>query len=155
MNRWLALGLFIVAAFAAAAVGGVATGSSVTTWYLTINKPSWNPPGWVFGPVWSALYLMMAVAAWRVWLRRTEPGAPLTLRLWFVQLGLNLLWSVLFFGLRRPDLALLEIVLLWSVLAVLQFRLARFDRPAALLWVLYLAWVSFATFLNFTLWRLN
>ena len=155
MHRWLALVLFIVAAFAAAAVGGVATGSSVTTWYLTINKPSWNPPGWVFGPVWSALYLMMAVAAWRVWLRRTEPGAPLTLRLWFVQLGLNLLWSVLFFGLRRPDLALLEIVLLWSVLAVLQFRLARFDRPAALLWAPYLAWVSFATFLNFTLWRLT
>ena len=155
MNRWLALVLFIIAAFTAAAVGGLATGSSVTTWYLTINKPSWNPPGWVFGPVWSALYLMMAVAAWRVWLKRAEPGATLTLRLWFVQLGLNLLWSVLFFGLRRPDLALLEIVLLWSVLAVLQFRLARFDRPAALLWAPYLAWVSFATFLNFTLWRLN
>jgi tryptophan-rich sensory protein len=85
----------------------------------------------------------------------TEPGATLTLRLWFVQLGLNLLWSVLFFGLRRPDLALIEILLLWLVLVVLQFRLARLDRPAALLWAPYLAWVSFATFLNFTLWRLN
>jgi tryptophan-rich sensory protein len=155
MNRWLALGLFIVAAFAAAAIGGLATGSSVTTWYLTINKPSWNPPGWLFGPVWSALYLMMALAAWRVWLKRALPGAALTLRLWFIQLALNLLWSVLFFGLRRPDLALVEITLLWSTLALLQFRLARFDRPAALLWVPYLAWVSFATFLNFTLWRLN
>jgi tryptophan-rich sensory protein len=98
---------------------------------------------------------MMAVAAWRVWLKRTEPDAKLTLRLWFVQLGLNLLWSVLFFGLRRPDLALIEILLLWLVLVVLQFRLARLDRPAALLWAPYLAWVSFATFLNFTLWRLN
>lgn len=155
MHRWLALALFILAAFSAAALGGLATGSSVTTWFITLNKPAWNPPSWLFGPVWTVLYLAMSVAAWRVWLRRADPGARLILTLWFVQLALNLLWSVLFFGLRRPDLALVEIAVLWTTLAILQFRLARFDRPAALLWSPYLAWVSFAAFLNFTLWRLN
>lgn len=156
MNRWLALVLFIVAAFATSAIGGLATASSVTAWYPTLNKPSWNPPAWIFGPVWSLLYVAMSVAAWRVWLvRAAAPGAGWTLRLWFAQLLLNALWSVLFFGLRSTGAAVIEIVPLWALLVALQFRLARTDRVAALLWAPYLAWVSFAVFLNFTVWRLN
>lgn len=156
MNRWLALVLFIIAAFATSAIGGLATASSVGTWYPTLNKPSWNPPAWIFGPVWSLLYIAMSVAAWRVWLvRATAPGAGWTLRLWFAQLLLNALWSVLFFGLRSPGAAVIEIVPLWYLLVALQIRLARTDRVAAFLWAPYLAWVSFAAFLNFTIWRLN
>jgi tryptophan-rich sensory protein len=156
VNRWLVLVLFIVAAFATSAIGGLATASSVGTWYPTLNKPSWNPPAWIFGPVWSLLYVAMSVAAWRVWLiRTTAPGAGWTLRLWFAQLLLNALWSVLFFGLRSPGAAVIEIVPLWALLVALQFRLARADRVAAFLWAPYLSWVSFAAFLNFTIWRLN
>lgn len=156
MNRWLALVLFIVAAFATSAIGGFATASSVSTWYPTLNKPTWNPPAWVFGPVWTLLYVAMSVAAWRVWLvRATAAGAGGTLRLWFAQLLLNALWSVLFFGLRSPGAAVVEIIPLWALIVVLQLRLARTDRVAALCWAPYLAWVSFAAFLNFTIWRLN
>ncbi len=75
MNRWIALVLFLLAAFGAAAIGGLATGSSVSNWYLPLNKPSWNPPGWVFGPAWTLLYILMSIAVWRVWQNRTEPGA--------------------------------------------------------------------------------
>ncbi len=155
MNRWLSLALFVLAAFSAAALGGWATGSGVSTWYLTLNKPAWNPPGWIFSPVWTVLYAVMAVAAWRVWLVRAQPGAGLVLRVWFAQLALNALWSLLFFGLRSPGAALVEIVIFWAVLLWLQLRLPRYDRFAALLWAPYLAWVSFASFLNFTIWRLN
>jgi len=155
MNRWLALVFFVFTAFAASAIGGFATTSSVTTWYPTLVKPAWNPPSWLFAPVWSALYLMMAVSAWRIWQRRSAPGAGFALRLWFAQLALNTLWSVLFFGARNPGAALAEIVVLWLLLAALQLRFARLDRVAALLWAPYFAWVSFAAVLNFTIWRLN
>ena len=97
----------------------------------------------------------MSVAAWRVWLRRESPGAPGTLRLFLVSLGLNALWSVLFFGWHRPGVALLEILLLWGTLVALQFRFARLDPVAGWLWAPYLAWVSFATVLNAAIWRLN
>jgi benzodiazapine receptor len=155
MHRWLALAFFIVAAFVIAALGGWATASSVTTWYPTLIKPSWNPPSWLFGPVWSLLYLLMAIAAWRVWQRRNQPGAALVLRMWFVQLALNALWSLLFFGLHNPGAALVEIVLLWLVLAWLQLQFFRQDRLAALLWAPYLVWVTFAAGLNFAIWQLN
>jgi tryptophan-rich sensory protein len=102
VNRWLALTLFIGIAFAASAIGALTTTSSVTTWYPTIAKPSWNPPNWVFAPVWSMLYLFMAIAAWRVWLRRAESGAGSTIVLWFAQLFLNVVWSLLFFGAHNP-----------------------------------------------------
>lgn len=155
MNRWLALFLFILAAFAAAAIGGSATATSVSDWYLTLEKPPWNPPSWVFGPAWTLLYILMSVAAWRVWLRRDQPGAKLTLQLHGAQLVLNAMWSILFFGMRRPDLALLDILALLALLVVMQMRLARTDIKAAWLWAPYLAWVTFATTLNKAIWLLN
>ena len=157
MSRWLALVLFLLAAFAAATIGGVATATSVQTWYPTLAKPPWNPPSWVFGPAWTLLYGLMSVAAWRVWVRRAELGAKATtvLRLHGLQLVLNALWSLLFFGLQRPDLALIEIVGLWTILAIIQLQLKTLDRLAAWLWGPYLGWVSFATTLNLAIWYLN
>lgn len=155
MNRWLALCLFLLAAFAASAIGGYATFESVRTWYPTLAKPAWNPPSWLFGPVWTLLYIMMSVAAWRIWLRRELSGASAALRLYFVSLALNALWSVLFFGLHRPGWALGEVVLFWACLVALQFRFRRLDPVAGWLWAPYLAWVTFATGLNATIWWLN
>jgi translocator protein len=154
-RRWPALLLFIAITFGAAGIGGLATNSSVGTWYPTLTKPSWNPPSWVFGPVWSTLYVMMAVAAWRVSARTEHPGRRSALVWFFVQLALNALWSCLFFGLRNPGLAFAEVLVLWTTLVVVLIKFARIDRLAAILWVPYLAWVSFASVLNGTVWWLN
>ncbi len=156
-NRKLgALPAFIIVSFLAAALGSAATTSSITTWYPTIIKPSWNPPNWVFAPVWTTLYLLMSIAAWRAWrVSATPAAATKTLWLYGAQLVLNALWSVLFFTLHRPGLALIEIILFLALLITLQVRFARTDRLAALLWSPYVAWVSFATFLNGTIWWLN
>ncbi len=124
-------------------------------WYAQLSKPAWNPPNWIFGPVWTALYLMMAVAAWRIWRLGGFGGQRRPLILFFIQLALNAAWSPLFFGLKEPGLAFAEILVLWLaiVLTIAAFR--RADRLAAGLLVPYLAWVSFASVLNFTLWRMN
>jgi tryptophan-rich sensory protein len=134
----------------AAALGGAATASSVDTWYPELAKPAWTPPGWIFGPVWTVLYLMMGTASWLVWRERPRARALVdrALALYAAQLALNVLWSVVFFGLRRPGWAVAEIALLW--LAILATLLAfRRVRPAAA-WLLvpYLAWTTFAAALN-------
>ena len=124
-------------------------------WYAGLAKPAWNPPGWLFGPVWTLLYAMMAVAAWRVWRRGGWARQKTALVLFVVQWALNALWTPLFFGLHRPGWALVEIlVLLIAILATLR-AFWRVDRPAGLLLLPYAAWVSFATVLNWTIWRLN
>jgi tryptophan-rich sensory protein len=150
----LALVGFIAAALVAGGIGSAATIANVRAWYPTLHKPAWNPPNWLFAPVWTLLYVLMGVAIWRVW-RRHGPAARPLCAAYFVQLALNALWSVLFFGLQRPDWALADIVLLWGVLVWLQFNLARRDRAAGLLWAPYLLWVSFATALNWAIVRLN
>jgi translocator protein len=151
----LGLVCFLVVVFAAAALGSVATSSSVRDWYVALEKPSWNPPAWLFGPVWTTLYVMMAVAAWSVWRERGWRGARGALALFGVQLGLNSLWSVLFFGLRAPGLALVEILLMWGAILATLVAFWRVRPLAGALLVPYLAWVSFAAVLNAVLWRLN
>ncbi len=146
---------FLAASFTAAAIGGLTTADNVRTWYPEINKPSWNPPSWLFGPVWTVLYVFMSIAAWRIWRLRESADATIALRLFFVQLVLNALWSLIFFGLHSPGWAFIEIVILWGLLANLQGRFWRLDRFAGCLWAPYLAWVSFATILNATIWWLN
>jgi len=155
MRTWLSLSGFMAAAFMACVVGGFFTATSVGTWYQTLRKPAWNPPGWVFGPVWTMLYVLMAVAAWRVWPLRQQSGVPVVIIGFFVQLVLNVAWSACFFGLRKPGAALGEIVLLWLLLAWLLWRFWVLDRWAGVLWAPYVIWVSFATGLNFAIWRLN
>lgn len=154
-RAWLALIGLLLASFTASAIGGLATAANVRSWYPTLTKPEWNPPAWVFGPVWTLLYILMAVAAWRIWRRREVPGARAALLGHGLQLVLNAGWSLLFFGLRNPGAALVEIVMLWFLLAWLFVRFRRIDPIAGWLWLPYLLWVSFATVLNATIWHLN
>jgi benzodiazapine receptor len=150
--RWAGLIGWIAVSFAAAAAGSQATDPE---WYRSLERPSWAPPGWVFGPVWTALYTMMGVAAWLVWRRGGFGGARVALGLFLVQLAFNAAWSWLFFGMRRADLAFAEIVLLWVLILATAVAFARHTRAAAWLLAPYLAWVAFAAVLNFTLWRLG
>lgn len=144
-----ALAVCIVVTFIAPALGAWAMPGE---WYAALRKPSWNPPSWIFGPVWTVLYLMMATAAWLVWRRGGPRSAPV---LYAVQLALNAAWTPLFFGLKMPGLAFAEILLLLAAIVLTARAFARTSKAAALLLVPYIAWVSFASFLNFTLWRLN
>ncbi|WP_414660854.1 TspO/MBR family protein [Horticoccus sp. 23ND18S-11] len=154
-RRYPALVVFLLVTFAAAAIGSTATFPNVSTWYPTLNKPSWTPPGWLFGPVWSCLYLAMAVAAWRVWRKSMIGNAAVTAWLYGLQLVLNALWSVLFFGLKQPGFALVDIVALWLLLLGLLVRFWRADRIAGALWTPYFLWVTFASGLNTAIWWLN
>jgi translocator protein len=147
--RWLALVLVV------AVIGGMATSSSVTDWYPQLVQPGFAPPNAVFGPVWTALYVMMAFAAWRIWRVDGFRGAPWALGLFLVQLALNLLWSILFFGFQQIGLALVEIVVLWLAILATTVLFWRLDRIAGALLLPYLAWVGFAAFLNHAFWVLN
>jgi translocator protein len=152
-NQWLVLAGFVLLCLAVGGIAGFATAQSVNDWYLTLNRPSWNPPGWLFGPVWTTLYVMMAVAAWLVWRRGGNiQGAMI---LFFSQLALNFAWSFLFFGARSPWLGLVDIAMLWVALLATTIVFFGKSRVAGLLMLPYLAWVSFAAVLNFTIWRLN
>ena len=122
-------------------------------WYEQLSKPSWNPPNAIFGPVWTVLYIGIAVAGWLVW--RASGRMVIALQFWIAQLVLNWMWSFLFFGLHRPDLALVDIVLLLATIFAFIVTARRQSRVASWLFVPYAAWVSFATALNFTIWRLN
>lgn len=156
LTRQLAgLAAFVVVCFAAAAVGGALTASSVGDWYRTLAKPSWNPPDWLFGPVWSGLYLLMAVSAWLVWRRGGWRASRGAFALFALQLALNVGWSAVFFGLRRPGLAVLEVLLLWLTILATIIAFWPKSRPAVLLLLPYLAWTSFAALLNWTIWRMN
>jgi benzodiazapine receptor len=147
-----ALAGWLVLCFAAAAT---AFFISPGEWYAALKKPAWNPPAWIFGPVWTSLYVMMAVAAWLVWREGGWREQRRPLGLFLAQWLLNALWTPLFFGLHRPDLAFAEIVALWLVLAATVWSFWRARKAAGALLIPYLAWVSFAAVLNFTLWRLN
>lgn len=152
-NQWLALAGFILVPLAIGMIGGLATAPSIDSWYRTIAKPDWTPPDWVFGPVWTVLYIMMGIAAWLVWKTRDRVAPAMVL--FGVQLALNLAWSLLFFGARSPGLALIEVVFLWT--SVLLTMLAFFGRQSTAGWLFvpYLAWVSFAAVLNFVIWMMN
>lgn len=153
MCQLLVLAGFIALCLAVGALGGAVTSTSVQGWYLSLRKPAFNPPDWVFAPVWTALYLTMAIAAWQAW--RRVGMARSRLWLFLLQLALNLGWSVVFFGLRSPGAALIEICLLLA--AVLRTLVAfwRADMWAGLLLVPYAAWTGFAFVLNLAIWRLN
>jgi len=124
-------------------------------WYESLAKPAWNPPNAIFGPVWSVLYALMGVAAWLVWRRAGFKEASAALVLFVVQLALNALWSYLFFGLHRVDLAFFEILVLWALILIVGILLWREVWLSGALMLPYLVWVGFASVLNFALWRLN
>jgi tryptophan-rich sensory protein len=152
---WPALVLFLGLSFGAAFIGSLFTSTSVDGWYRTLPKPAWTPPGWTFGPVWTLLYLAMALAAWLVWRQRASSNVSVALSLFIAQLVLNAAWSAVFFGLQNPGLAFANIVLLWSAIAATMIAFWRITATAGWLFVPYILWVTFATALNFAIWRLN
>jgi translocator protein len=152
MKSWGVLFGLVVLCLGAGFVASFATMQSVVEWYPTLNKPSWTPPNWLFAPVWTVLYIMMAVAAWLVW---RAGDAKTALILFAGQLLLNLAWSFLFFGARSPGLGLIDISLMWIAIAVTIFAFAMRSGLAAFLMVPYLCWVSLATALNASIYMLN
>ena len=151
----LALAGFVLVCLAVSVLGGAITATSVGGWYQQLDKPSFNPPDWLFAPVWTTLYLFMALAAWRVWRRAGWRAGRQALAVFALQLILNLLWSGLFFGLQSIGLALFEILFLLGAVLSAAILFWRIDRVAGLLFVPYAAWVAFATLLNAALWKLN
>lgn len=158
-KTWLVLILFLAACLGAGGMGSFFTGNSVRDWYPGLRKPPGTPPGWVFGPVWTTLYVLMAVAAWLVW-REYGAGARPALLVFFGQLSLNIAWTAIFFGSRRfgsrrPWLAFAEIVVLWLAVAATVAIFASLVPVAGLLLVPYWLWVTFAAYLNLGICRLN
>lgn len=153
--RWLGLVIFVALCLAAGGLGAMATTPEIDNWYRTLDKPSWNPPDYVFGPVWTLLYVLMGLAAWRIWQFAGLRQAATPLGLFMIQLLLNIAWSWIFFGAHAIGAALVEIVLLWA--AILATTIAFFRRSplAGGLMLPYLAWVTFASLLNYAIWRLN
>ncbi len=169
-THWRSLLLALAAPFAGALIGSLATGNVQSSWYRQLKKPSFNPPGWIFGPVWTLLYALMGVASWLVWREGKKTGwlqwaaswgqskdqqTKGALRLYGIHLIFNALWSVLFFGMHRVDLALGGIVILWSLIAGTIVRFSRIRPLAGLLLVPYQLWVTFAAVLNLRIWQLN
>lgn len=146
-----ALAGWLAASFAAAALGAVAT-RQAPEFYAQLVRPDWAPPGWLFGPVWTVLYALMGIAAWRVW---RKAGFGSALYLFLAQLALNALWSWLFFAWRLGAAAFAEVVVLWALIAATLAAFLRIDRLAGALLVPYLLWVSFACALTYAVWRAN
>lgn len=155
MKLYLSLAGWIALCLGAGGLGSLATAPKIPTWYAALEKPPGNPPSWVFGPVWTTLYVMMGVAAWLVWRRPPGEARSLALRMFAVQLLLNTLWSFLFFGLESPGAAFLEIVCLWVAIVATAALFRHVSPVAGWLLVPYGAWVAFASYLNLALWRLN
>jgi len=146
---------FLAICLAAAGAGGALTSLSLDDWYPTLAKPSWTPPDWLFGPVWTTLFILMAVAAWLCWRKRGWNHSRFALGLFGLQLVLNVGWSALFFGLRNPGLAFAEILVLWLAIAATAVAFLGRSTLSALLLLPYFLWTSFAVLLNFAIWRLN
>ncbi|MDN3588167.1 TspO/MBR family protein [Pedobacter aquatilis] len=138
------------------ALGGLATAKSVQTWYPTLNKPSFNPPNWLFAPVWTSLYIIIGIAAYLVWVKRDKiEHFPRTVALYLIQLILNLSWSFIFFYLHEIGFALAEIIMLLIAIMANAITFYKIDKVAGLLFIPYILWVSFATFLTYNIFILN
>ncbi len=138
------------------AISGFFTSEAVNSWYLTVQKPSFNPPNWIFAPVWTTLYILMGIAFYLIWKSEENTKVKRQAMLFYgIQLGLNFLWSILFFYLQQPGWALVEILFMWGMilLTILWFR--KISPTAAWLLVPYICWVSFAIILNYSIWKLN
>ena len=152
MKIWVGLAVWLLLSLSAGFIGSMFTPGE---WYQGLEKPSWNPPGWVFGPVWTTLYILMGIAAWLIWKEAGFSKAQVALTLFLVQLVLNGLWSWLFFGVNRPDLAFADIVALEVMIVTVMVMFWRIRPSAGALLLPYALWVGFASVLNLTLWRMN
>lgn len=154
LKQGIGLAGWLLASFITAALGGLAS-INAAGFYGQLVQPAWAPPAWLFGPVWSVLFVLMGLAAWLVWRKHGFEGASAALKLHAAHLVANALWTWIFFAWRQGAMALAEIAILWLLIAATIYLFWQLHRLAALLLVPYLAWVSFAAALNFTLWRLN
>jgi tryptophan-rich sensory protein len=137
-------------------IGGIATAQAIPTWYQGLEKPAWNPPAWVFGPVWTSLYILMGIAAWLVWRMGWDvPRVRIALGVFALQLLFNLLWSLIFFGWQRTGLALAEIILLWFLVGITTLRFFSLKPLSGIMMAPYWLWTSFAAVLNASIWWLN
>lgn len=155
MKTFLRLLISILIPIAAGYIGSIFTTSSVGSWYTTINKASFNPPGWIFAPVWTALYIMMGIAFYYLWKSSQSAFRSKSIYLYFAQLVLNVLWSLLFFGLKNPLFALIDIFLLFTAISYSIFLFYKISRISSYLFLPYLLWVSFASVLNLSIVILN
>jgi len=147
--------LSILIAQSAGIIGTVFTSSSIDSWYSTLNRPSFSPPNWVFGPVWITLYTLMGIAAYLVWRNRKNKQVKTALTFYAIQLVLNSLWSILFFGQQNPGLAFAEILILLFFIILTAVYFYKENAWAGILFLPYIAWVSFASILNYAIWQLN
>ena len=150
MNKFLKLVVAIIICEGVGLIGSFFTVTSVNTWYTTLNKPFFNPPSWIFGPVWTILYLMMGISLYLAWGTK-----KINLKWFWIQLVLNSLWSILFFGLKNPTLAFLEIILLWGAIFMTIKSFWKDRRASSYLLIPYILWVSFASILNLSIVLLN
>ncbi len=145
----------IVLCVSLGSVGGLVTVNEIPTWYTTLNKPSFNPPNWLFGPVWTTLYVLMGISVYLIWKQPVSTERNKALQLFILQFILNFCWSFIFFGLHATGWALMEMIALWILILLSILHFAKHSKTAAWLLVPYIAWVSFALLLNAAIWRLN
>jgi tryptophan-rich sensory protein len=156
MKNWVRLFISIALPLGVGTIAGLFTTSEINGWFQTINKPSWQPPNWVFGPVWTVLYVMMGIAFYLVWKKEAPKGSKrMAITLWIIQLVFNFFWSFIFFKKHQLDWALGEILILWFFILLTILYFARISKLAAWLMVPYICWVSFASLLTFTIYELN
>jgi len=157
MQKILRIATVIMTCLAVGYISSIVTRENIPTWYADLNKPFFNPPNWIFAPVWTLLYIMMGFAAGRIWnkIDTDEKNVKKAFLFFIIQLALNALWSYLFFGLRNPMLASFEIILLWLMIYETYLQFKKIDKVSGYLLLPYLAWVSFATVLTFSIWYLN
>jgi len=146
---------FLAITFLAAFIGNFFTMPNIQTWYATLNKPSFSPPNWLFGPVWTILFILMAIAAFLVFQTKDNSKRKTALTFYFIQLVFNSFWSILFFGLHSPKFAFFEIIILWILILITLIKFLKIKKIAGLLLVPYLLWVSFASILNLFIWLIN
>lgn len=145
----------IVLCVSLGSVGGLVTVNEIPTWYATLNKPSFNPPNWLFGPVWTTLYLLMGISVYLIWKQPVSKERNTALQLFILQFILNFCWSFIFFGLHATGWALIEMIALWILILLSILHFAKHAKTAAWLLVPYISWVSFALLLNAAIWKLN
>jgi translocator protein len=154
MNKIWKLVISLIIPFFASVIGGFFTASSVSTWYVTLNKPFFNPPSWVFGPMWTFLYFLMGISLYFVWINKAK-NKKSAFTIFGIQMFLNAVWSVLFFGFQNPLFAFIEIILLWFAILFMIIYFYRINKTSAYLLIPYILWVSFAAVLNFSIFILN
>lgn len=153
--NWFRFVVSLVMCQLAGIIGTFFTANSISTWYASLNKPSFNPPGWIFGPVWITLYILMGISFYLIWMKKDKINFKLLSSLFIIQLILNSLWTIIFFGLHSPFFAFIEIIILWIMILLCIILFYKISKKSSYLLIPYLLWVSFASILNFFLWKLN